>query len=60
MKKKASTLTFLALTCLSCNPLVVDTSDAGVNDAGTTGDAGTETSFVFEPQKITIAAATAR
>ena len=59
MKKRASTLTFLALTCLSCNPLVVDTNDAGVKDAGTTSDAGSETSFVFKPQKITIAAAAA-
>ena len=55
MKKRASTLTFLALTCLSCNPLVVDTPDAGVPDAGNKKDSGTETSFVFEPQKIVVA-----
>jgi len=57
MKKRASTLTFLALTCLSCNPLVIDSSDAGVdvNDAGTTTDSGTETSFVFEAQNIVVA-----
>ena len=55
MKKRASTLTLLALTCLSCNPLVVDTTDAGIPDAGTETDSGTKTSFVFEPQKIVVA-----
>ena len=45
--KKASTFTFLALTCLSCNPLVVDTTDAGIPDAGTEKDSGTQTSYVL-------------
>tara|TARA_Y100000592_G_scaffold42663_1_gene67814 strand:- start:12783 stop:12962 length:180 start_codon:yes stop_codon:yes gene_type:complete len=52
---KASTLTFLALTCLSCNPLVINSSDAGIPDAGTEKDSGTEVSYTFEPQKIVVA-----
>jgi len=58
MKKKASTLTFLTtLTCLSCNPLVVDKNDAGVDDAGIKTEK--QTSYVFEPTNITIATAPA-
>lgn len=53
--KKASTFTFLALTCLSCNPLVVDTTDAGIPDAGTEKDSGTQTSYVFDAENIVIA-----
>ena len=50
--KKLSTLSIVAMTTLSCNPLVLDTEQ----DAGPATDAGEETSFVFDAENIVIAA----
>jgi len=51
--KKYTALSIIAMSCLSCNPIVVQ-PDAGVQES----DAGTEeqtSNHVFKPQKITIA-----
>ena len=53
--KNTTTATFFALTCLSCNPLVTYETDAGIPDAGSEKDSGTQTSYVFEPENIIIA-----
>jgi len=53
LMKKYTALSIIAMSCLSCNPIVVQ-PDAGVQES----DAGTEeqtSNHVFKPQKITIA-----
>ena len=53
--KKYTALSLIAMSCLSCNPIVVQ-PDAGVqeSDAGTKEEASTHT---FQPQNIVIAKA---
>ena len=49
--KKVSTISILAATMMSCNPMTsVESSDAGV-----ASDAGQKTSYVFEAENIVIA-----
>ncbi len=49
--KRVSTISILAATMMSCNPMTTTET----NDAGTTVDAGQQTSYVFDAENITIA-----
>tara|TARA_B100000287_G_scaffold373529_1_gene372765 strand:- start:1363 stop:1548 length:186 start_codon:yes stop_codon:yes gene_type:complete len=49
--KKVSTISILAATMMSCNPMTSVES----NDAGVAADAGEKTSYVFEAENIVIA-----
>jgi|TARA_B110000196_G_C20466482_1_gene351588 hypothetical protein len=53
--KKISTLSLLAMTTLSCNPLTLDSKSDGGTTTTTETDAGSETSYIFEAEDIVIA-----